>query len=59
MNFQVTNHELCVGDIKVTGVSVSSVFLIGDTEQIILSSISDSPPESVTVGPLLPLAAEA
>lgn len=58
MNFQVTNHGLCVGEIRVIGVSVSSIFLVGDTEQIILSSVADSPPESVTVGQLIPLAAE-
>lgn len=58
MNFQVTNHALCVGEIRVVGVSVSSIFLVGDTEQIILSSLVDSPPESVTVGQLIPLTAE-
>jgi spore germination protein PD len=50
MNFQVTNKALCVGDIRIIGVSSSSVFLIGDTEQIICSSIFDTPPESVIVG---------
>ncbi|WP_081824258.1 spore gernimation protein GerPD [Paenibacillus sp. UNC451MF] len=58
MNFQVVNKGLCVGEIRVIGVSVSSVLLIGDTEQIVLSSISDTPPESVTTGPLVPLASE-
>ncbi|WP_179232892.1 spore gernimation protein GerPD [Paenibacillus rigui] len=58
MNFQVTNKALCVGEIRVLGVSSSSVFLIGDTEQIICSSIFDTPPESVIVGPLAPLPSE-
>jgi spore germination protein PD len=51
MNMKVVNHALCVGDIRIVGVSSSSVFLIGDTEQIVCSSIFDTPPESVIVGP--------
>lgn len=58
MNFQVNNKELCVGEIRIIGVSVSSVVLIGDTEQIVLSSIFDTPPESLLAGPLVPLAPE-
>ncbi|ALC80680.1 MULTISPECIES: hypothetical protein [Bacillus] len=58
MIFTVVNRELCVGDITVRGVASSSVFLIGDTEQIYLSSIFDTPPESLIIGPLVPLAPE-
>ncbi|NHN28290.1 spore gernimation protein GerPD [Paenibacillus agricola] len=58
MNFHVTNKALCVGDIRIIGVSSSSVFLIGDTQTILCSSIFDTPPESVMIGPLTPLAAE-
>jgi len=58
MNFHVTNKVLCVGDIRLLGISSSSVFLIGDTEQIICSSIFDTPPESIIVGPLVPLPPE-
>lgn len=50
MNIQVTNKMLSVGDVRIIGVSSSSVFLIGDTEQIICSSIFDTPPEPVIVG---------
>ncbi|WP_312886484.1 hypothetical protein [Paenibacillus foliorum] len=50
MNIQVTNKALCVGDVRIIGVSSSSVFLIGDTEQIICSSIMDTSPEAVIVG---------
>ncbi|MCS7461804.1 spore gernimation protein GerPD [Paenibacillus doosanensis] len=50
MNFQVNNKELTVGEIKIVEVSISSVFLIGDTEQIVCSSISDTPPIEA-VGP--------
>ncbi|KKB73417.1 MULTISPECIES: spore gernimation protein GerPD [Bacillus] len=58
MNFTVVNRCLDVGNIKITGVSSSSVFLIGDTESISLSSIFDTPPESLIVGPITPLQPE-
>ncbi|APH05971.1 spore gernimation protein GerPD [Bacillus weihaiensis] len=56
MNFTVVNHDLQVGAIKVVGVSSSSVFLVGDTNTISLSSVFDTPPESLIIGPLVPLA---
>lgn len=58
MNMQVENKELTVGSVQIAGVSSSSVFLIGDTQCITLSSIFDTPPESLIIGPLVPLAAE-
>ncbi|MGM7683853.1 spore gernimation protein GerPD [Bacillus sp. SM2101] len=54
MNFTVTNRNLCVGDIRMIGVSSSSVFLVGDTHSITLSSIFDTPPESLIVGAVAP-----
>ncbi|MED1738269.1 spore gernimation protein GerPD [Bacillus swezeyi] len=59
MNFTVVNRCFDVGNINITGVSSSSVFLIGDTECISLSSIFDTPPESLIVGPFVPLAPES
>lgn len=56
MNFTVVNHDLKVGAIKVVGVSSSSVFLVGDTQTITLSSVFDTPAESLIIGPLVPLA---
>jgi spore germination protein PD len=56
MIFSVVNRELCVGDINVRVVSSSAVFLIGDTESIYLSSIFDTPPESLIIGPYVPTA---
>ncbi|WP_199622467.1 spore gernimation protein GerPD [Paenibacillus alkalitolerans] len=59
MNFTVVNKEISVGEVKIVGgVSTSSVFLIGDTETINLSSVFDTPPESLIIGPLVPLAPE-
>ena len=58
MIFHVENKEVCVGDIRIVGVASASVFLIGDTEAITLSSMFDTPPESVIVGPLVPLPPE-
>ncbi|HZH60200.1 MAG TPA: spore gernimation protein GerPD [Metabacillus sp.] len=56
MNFTVVNREIQVGNIHIVGVASSSVFLIGDTQTISLSSIFDTPPESLIIGPLVPLA---
>lgn len=55
MNFTVINKELCVNDIKITGIASSAIFLIGDSQFITLSSIFDTPPESLIIGPLVPL----
>ncbi|MES1039547.1 spore gernimation protein GerPD [Peribacillus simplex] len=54
MEFNVTNHQLCVGDIHITGVASSSLFLIGDVQTVQLSSAFDTPPESLIIGPLVP-----
>jgi len=55
MNFEVVNHDLCVGHIQVLGVSSSSVLLVGDTNSIQLNSLFDTPPESLIIGPFVPL----
>ncbi|WP_242142216.1 MULTISPECIES: spore gernimation protein GerPD [unclassified Bacillus cereus group] len=55
MNLHVINREMKVGQIKTNGVSSSSLFLIGDANLLILSSILDTPFESVTEGPFVPL----
>ncbi|MFS0722797.1 spore gernimation protein GerPD [Paenibacillus sp. 1P07SE] len=55
MRLQVTNHQLAVGSISLIGVSTSSMLQVGDTDQVILYSMFDTPPESVVVGPLAPL----
>jgi len=56
MNFEVYNREICVGNIKITGVASSSMVMIGDTETIQLASAFDTPPESLIIGPFVPLA---
>ncbi|WP_128894782.1 spore gernimation protein GerPD [Longirhabdus pacifica] len=50
MNLNVVNKELCVGAVRIIGVASSSIFLIGDTENITLTSAFDTPPESLIVG---------
>ena len=47
MNFDVVNRDICVGNIRVIGVSSSSIFMIGDTHSIQLNSMFDTPPESL------------
>lgn len=55
MNFTVVNYEIKVGSIKSLGVSAAALFLIGDADLIIMSSILDTPPESLAKGPFVPL----
>ncbi|MFP5110881.1 spore gernimation protein GerPD [Bacillaceae bacterium C204] len=58
MNFQVYNRELFVENIKITGVSSSSLVMVGDTETIQLASTFDTPAESLIIGPFVPLSPE-
>ncbi|WP_088105446.1 spore gernimation protein GerPD [Halalkalibacter urbisdiaboli] len=58
MNFTVVNKNICVENIQITGVASSSIFLVGDTDSIALSSVFDTPPESLIIGPFVPLAPE-
>lgn len=58
MKYTVINHDLSVGSIQITAVASSAIFIIGDSKVISPSSIFDTPPESLTVGPLVPLAEE-
>ncbi|MBO9128700.1 spore gernimation protein GerPD [Bacillus sp. 165] len=55
MNFTVVNRELNVGNIQCTGVSSSALVLVGDAHTFILTSILDTPPESLAKGPFVPL----
>ncbi|RFB18310.1 spore gernimation protein GerPD [Bacillus sp. HNG] len=56
MNFTVVNKELQVGYIDIVGVSTSAVFIIGDAQTISMASAFDTPPESLIIGPFVPLA---
>lgn len=49
MNHIVHNYGLHVGNIRVTGVSGSSLFLIGDNKTVRLNSFFDTPPESLII----------
>ncbi|MEH7383669.1 spore gernimation protein GerPD [Bacillus sp. JJ1533] len=56
MNFTVVNKEIQVGHIDIVGVSTSSVFIVGDAQTISMASAFDTPPESLIIGPFVPLA---
>jgi len=56
MNYTVYNRELCVQNLRITGVASSSLVLVGDTETVQLASAFDTPPESLIIGPFVPLA---
>ncbi|QPC46028.1 spore germination protein GerPB [Mangrovibacillus cuniculi] len=55
MEFFVTNYNLCVDTVNMTAVASSSVFQIGDSNVIQLVSTFDTPPESLIIGPFVPL----
>ncbi|MBM7554093.1 spore gernimation protein GerPD [Thalassobacillus pellis] len=57
MSFIIHNWGLHVGNVEITGITSSSVFLIGDNRQIRLNSYFDTPPESFIVGGFVPLSA--
>ena len=57
MNYQVHNWGMHVGNVDITGITASSVFLIGDNEVIKLNSYYDTPPDAYIVGSLVPLRA--
>jgi len=52
--FKVVNHLLSVGQIEVLGVSSAAMLQVGDTDNVALYSMFDTPPESVIVGPIAP-----
>ncbi len=56
MNFTVVNKEIQVGNIDIVAVSTSAVFIIGDAMTISMASAFDTPPESLIIGPFVPLA---
>ena len=55
MKFNVTNYNLCVNDIKLLSIASSSLLLVGDACNILLSSEFDTPPEALIAGPFVPL----
>ncbi|WP_408006277.1 spore gernimation protein GerPD [Pseudalkalibacillus sp. A8] len=60
MELNVINRELSVGDIRIMGLSTSSLLLVGDSDVINCQSMFDTPPESLIIGtPLVPLATES
>lgn len=54
MIFEVHNWHLSVGNVQIDTIASSSVFLIGDNEEFILSSFYDTPPESYVIGSIVP-----
>ncbi|MDP4154318.1 MAG: spore gernimation protein GerPD [Bacillota bacterium] len=58
MIFEVYNRDICVDSIRVIGVASASLLMVGDTQTIQLAATFDTPPESLIIGPFVPLAAE-
>lgn len=55
---EVVNYDLNIGQIQIIGVANSSFVLVGDTKTIQLATLYDTPPESLLLGPFVPLALE-
>lgn len=55
MELHVVNKDIDVGNIWITAVTSSALFLIGDAESIQMASAFDTPPESLIIGPFVPL----
>lgn len=56
MIYKVINGELSVGNITLFSISTAATLFIGDTKTVSLSSIYETPPESLIVGVTVPLA---
>lgn len=52
---EVHNWGLNVGNVQVNNIGLSSIFLIGDNEEIILSSFLDSRLDVAATEPIVPL----
>ncbi|WP_164669533.1 spore gernimation protein GerPD [Virgibacillus doumboii] len=55
MIMEVHNWNLHVANVEIDAVTASSVFLIGDNDEFILSSFFDTPPEAAALGTIVPL----
>ncbi|WP_188207097.1 spore gernimation protein GerPD [Alkalibacillus aidingensis] len=55
MNVKFINEQLYVDNIEITGVSSSSLFLIGDANHLQFSSSFDTPPESYYIENIVPV----
>jgi spore germination protein PD len=56
MNYHVIKGELYVGTVNIYVVTTASTLFIGDTQTVSLSSIYETPPESLILGVTIPLA---
>lgn len=59
MDFHVTNENICVNEIRMYIVGLSSLLKVGDTQSIQLFSTFDTPPESLIIGPYAQISAGA
>lgn len=50
MIYKVINRELHVGSVTIVNLVTASSLFIGDCQCVILTSISDTPPETMIVG---------
>lgn len=58
MIFKVVNWDVHVGTMDIGIISDSSIVLVGDTQTIQLSSVLDTPADSLIIGPFVPVSPE-
>ncbi|GAA0454774.1 spore gernimation protein GerPD [Alkalibacillus silvisoli] len=54
MNVNFINEHLNVGNIEITGVSSSSLFIVGDADHLQFTSTFDTPPEAYFIESVVP-----
>ncbi|PKR78310.1 spore gernimation protein GerPD [Halalkalibacillus sediminis] len=55
MAINIYNDQLCVEHIQISGVSTSSLFLVGDADHLQFASTFDTPPESYIIENVVPI----
>lgn len=55
MNFHVYNRDIQIINIDISAVASSSLVIVGDGETFQLWSKFDTPPDSLIIGPFIPL----
>jgi spore germination protein PD len=54
MKMTIRNKKMNIDDIKIKGVTISSLFLVGDTESLTSSTYFDTPSDSLIFSTQIP-----
>lgn len=59
MNLQVYNRELHVHYIQIRSIASSSMLFVGDAQTVQSYSVYDTPPDSLIIGPFVPIGTQS